>query len=309
MSPAGRPLPRPRPTRQTYLVRRVVAAGVLVLATVAAVAGFRTVTNRAAGPPPTTTSTTAPKPKPKPTTTTKPKPTTTIGPKAAFVPTPQRKAKVLIVGDSDAGVFGPYLQRMLRKSQLITSELDYKTSSGLARPDFFDWPAHLAKIIPQVRPDIVVVTFGGNDGQSLTDKNRNVVAALTVSNPAKWRAEYAKRVGRVMDMLNRDRTTVIWVGIPNGPSNEFTARLRIQDQAVRAEAKKRPTIRFVDTWNRFVGIDGGWAEFVIDPRDGQGKDVRSNVDGFHLNENGAEILAIDIADAIYADLRKRGAKI
>jgi hypothetical protein len=47
---------------------------------------------------------------------------------------------------------------------------------------------------------------------------------------------------------------------------------------------------------------------VIDPRDGQGKDVRAG-DGFHLNETGAEILALDIAQAVRDALREMGANI
>ena len=76
----------------------------------------------------------------------------------------------------------------------------------------------------------------------------------------------------------------------------------------RAEAAKRPKVVFIDTWNRFSGLSGGFAELVQDPRDGQFKDVRRD-DGFHLNETGAEILALDIAEAIKTDLRARGADI
>ena len=65
---------------------------------------------------------------------------------------------------------------------------------------------------------------------------------------------------------------------------------------------------FIDTWARFSGRSGGWAEFVIDPRDGQGKDVRAD-DGFHLNVAGAEILALDIAVAVQDELRALGANI
>ncbi len=67
-------------------------------------------------------------------------------------------------------------------------------------------------------------------------------------------------------------------------------------------------VQFVDTWARFSGRSGGWAEYVVDPRDGVGKDVRAD-DGFHLNETGAEILALDIAEIVKADLRARGAAI
>jgi hypothetical protein len=84
--------------------------------------------------------------------------------------------------------------------------------------------------------------------------------------------------------------------------------MQVQDETVKAEAAKRPGIVLVDTWNRFSGRNGGWAEYVIDPRDGQGKDVRAE-DGFHLNVTGAEILALDIAEHIRADLRARGADI
>ena len=67
-----------------------------------------------------------------------------------------------------------------------------------------------------------------------------------------------------------------------------------------------PDVQFVDTWDRFSSRNGGWAEYVVDPRDGVGKDVRAD-DGFHLNQNGAEILALDITDIVTADLRARGA--
>ena len=69
-----------------------------------------------------------------------------------------------------------------------------------------------------------------------------------------------------------------------------------------------PGVIFIDTWKRFSGRDGNWAEFVIDPRDGVGKDVRGD-DGFHLNTTGAEILALDIAQAIRDNLRADGADI
>jgi hypothetical protein len=110
-----------------------------------------------------------------------------------------------------------------------------------------------------------------------------------------------------MDFLAADGRTLLWVGIPNDDQEPFTARLAVQNDVVKAEVAKRPSVRFVDTWSRFSGRDGNWAEYVIDPRDGRGKDVRAD-DGFHLNENGAEILALDIAEVIREELRARGAR-
>ena len=36
-----------------------------------------------------------------------------------------------------------------------------------------------------------------------------------------------------------------------------------------------PGVVFIDTWQIFSGRNGGWADFVVDPRDGQGKPVRA----------------------------------
>ena len=234
--------------------------------------------------------------------------TVPVEPESTGPPSTDDPAKVFIVGDSDAGTFGPYLQTLLDGTGIVTTELDYKVSSGLARPDFFDWPAEIDAQLPAVDPDIVVATFGGNDAQGLADRSGEFIIGDPVANEAEWVAEYQERAGAVMDQLLADGRTVIWVGIPNDDNPEVTARMAIQDKAAKAAAAERPDVIFIDTWKRFSGRDGGWAEFVIDPRDGQGKDVRAD-DGFHLNQNGAEILAIDIAQAIRDTLREQGAQI
>ena len=234
---------------------------------------------------------------------------TTAAPKEPVVPTAATPATLLIAGDSEAGTFGPYLETLMNQTGVVTTKLDYKVSSGLSRPDFFDWPAHFDEILPTINPDIVVVTFGGNDAQGLSELGGNFIEQQPTGETGgdvDWRAEYGRRVGAAMDQLAAGNRTLIWVGIPNDDSAEVTARMRVQDEVVRAEAAKRPDVVFIDTWARFSGISGGWAQFVIDPRDGVGKDVRAD-DGFHLNTTGAEILALDIAEAIRTDLRARGA--
>jgi hypothetical protein len=245
-------------------------------------------------------------------TTLQPTTTTALKPKARTTPTRANPAELLIFGDSDAGAFGPYLKQLMDQTGIVSTKLDYKTSTGLARPDFFDWPAHMHQALPAVNPDIVVVTFGGNDAQALRNADRTWAVAHKPGvgkNDTDWKAEYGKRVGQVMDYLGGDNRTLIWVGIPNAASPATTARMKVQDEVVRAEAAKRPKkVVYIDTWLRFSGRNNGYGEYVIDPRDGVGKDVRAT-DGFHLNVTGAEILALDIAEAVRTQLRARGAKL
>jgi len=248
-----------------------------------------------------------------PTVTAAAAPTAATAPPATTVappPSGDAPAKVLIVGDSDAAAFAPFLQDQLDATGVAASTLDYKVSSGLARPDFFDWPAHLATTLPAADPDVVVVTFGGNDAQGLSNPDGSNPVAWNDPVGAKetWLPEYTRRAGAMMDLLAAEGRTVVWVGIPNDDSPEVTARLAVQDEAVRAALATRPDVQFVDTWDRFSSRNGGWAEYVVDPRDGVGKDVRAD-DGFHLNQNGAEILALDITEVVTADLRARGASI
>jgi hypothetical protein len=316
-------------SRQTYLARRVgagVVAGALLLVagfgvvqaigalggagedgsiaspTSVASASVSSAVASAAGPTaPTVAATTA-----STVTTAPPTPATTVAPSPSDV-TP---ASVLIVGDSDAAAFAPFLRDQLDATGVATTTVDYKVSSGLARPDFYDWPAHLRETLPQIDPDIVVVTFGGNDAQGMSnaDGSNPVAWNHPVAAEETWTPEYVRRAGEVMDLLAEDGRTVVWVGIPNDDSPEMSARLAVQDDAVRAALATRPHVQFVDTWKRFSSGNGGWAEYVVDPRDGLGKDVRAD-DGFHLNQNGAEILALDIAAVVTADLRDRGAAI
>ncbi len=310
---------RRRPTPQHYRRRRVLAALSLVVVVAGGVGIVRALggNDATAGPVTpgdTTAGVAAGVAAPSATgAVTEPTaaPTTAATPTTSGVPTVDHPAKLYIAGDSDAGVFGPYLERLLKPTKLVAITLDYTSSTGLARPDFYDWPGHLATKIPEVDPSIVVVTFGGNDSQGLTDSTGKFIFSEPTGDPTKdvgWRAEYSKRVARVMDLLAADGRTLIWVGIPNDNDAGVTAKLQVQDEVVREQVAAHPGVQFVDTWKRFSGRNGGWAEYVVDPRDGEGKAVRRE-DGFHLNVTGAEILALDIAEVIKNDLRTRGAQI
>ena len=308
--------PRPRLPDRVYAARRVVAG----VAAVAVLFFLYTVVSAVFGGPgrQTNAAPTAPSTSlvvsdgktpltPASTSTT----TTELLPKPKVPPSAADPAEVYVAGDSDAGTFAPYLDRLMKQTGMVNTILDYKVSSGLSRPDFFDWTAHFARQIPAVNPDIVVVTFGGNDAQGLRNNDKSWAEHHNPGaggDDADWRAEYGKRVGAAMDYLGGDNRTLIWVGIPNDDNPDVTARLQVQNEVVMAEAAKRPKVVFIDTWKRFSGLSGGFAEVVQDPRDNEFKDVRAS-DGFHLNETGAEILALDIAEAIRIELRARGGNL
>ncbi|MCU1391993.1 MAG: hypothetical protein JWM34_421 [Ilumatobacteraceae bacterium] len=237
---------------------------------------------------------------------------TTITPTSdpSTVPTAADPARVLLIGDSEAGGLSPFLSKVLATTGVVSMTTDYKSSTGFVRPDYFDWPARLHQTVPVANPDIVVAVFGGNDGQSFNPNDPGAGAAVGKPvDSAEWRAEYAKRIGDIMDFLTADGRTLVWVGVPNAEKDSLTKALTVQNEVVKSELAKRPKVIFVDSWHTFTGIDGGFAPLILDPRDGQFKPVRSDTDGFHLNTTGEEILAYLVGGAVFADLKTRGAAI
>ena len=229
--------------------------------------------------------------------------TTTVPPSSVQVPTTADPATVLLLGDSEAGGLSPFLEPVIEASGLVAMNTEYKVSSGLVRTDFYDWPAKLRELMASQNPDIVIALFGGNDGQGFQSP------VISKVDTPEWRAEYAERVAEVVDIVTEGGRTLIWVGVPNAESESLTANLRVQNESVQSELAHHPEVLFVDAWSKFTGIDGGFAPYAFDPRDGETKPVRSETDGFHLNRTGEEILAVYVNTAVTEALKARGAAI
>src|SRR4051795_7827614 len=193
--------PRQRLPGRVYATRRVVAAiavvAVLFLtySVVSAVFGAPS-RHTDAAPPAPSTSLIISDGKPPLTAASTSTTTTELLPKPKTTPSAADPAELYVAGDSDAGTFGPYLQKLMKQTGMVTTTLDYKVSSGLSRPDFFDWPSHFAQQIPSVNPDIVVVTFGGNDAQGLRNKDSTWAVDHSPgsgTDDADWRGGDGKR--------------------------------------------------------------------------------------------------------------------
>jgi hypothetical protein len=154
------------------------------------------------------------KPKPKSPTTTVPgtAPTTTTTstlPALATDPSPAAPLHVLVVGDSVGIDLGQALVNDLAGTDVVSPTLDGKIDTGLARPDYFNWPAELAIDLANDHPQLVVVMIGANDPQNMVADGND----LTYGTPA-WNAEYASRVGSFIGEAVAGGAHVLWVGMP-----------------------------------------------------------------------------------------------
>ncbi len=109
-------------------------------------------------------------------------------------PTPQAPLRFWVGGDSITQTFGTSVQRVVQSTGVMTPTLDYRVSTGLARPDYFNWPEHFLKNLHANDPLVMVVMFGANDGQGTTGTDGKVYSRGTPSGrgvpPSEWQPRW-----------------------------------------------------------------------------------------------------------------------
>ncbi|HQW51272.1 MAG TPA: DUF459 domain-containing protein [Tepidiformaceae bacterium] len=223
-----------------------------------------------------------------------PTPTATPTPPKQLVRTPDAASplRVWVGGDSMSKILGEALVRQVSESGVMTPAQESQLSSGLTRPDFFDWPGHLNGLISGDAADVYVVMFGANDAQGIKTPGGEIFQP----GDAGWATEYRRRVAGVMDLLKQDGRLVIWVGQPIMRSAEFSERMAELNVIYQEEAAKRYWIRYVDIWPLFVTANGSYDAYIVDD-DGEVKLMR-HPDGVHLVREGGEKAARLIMTAI-----------
>lgn len=220
----------------------------------------------------------------------------TVAPQKLRTPDVDHPLRLWVGGDSMAQVFGQSLVGIGDGTGFVTSELDYKISTGLSRPDVFDWPRELAAIVSRAKgPEVLVIVFGANDSQGLKTPD----GAIFQPESDGWRTEYRRRVAGTMDIVRGPNRLVVWVGQPVMRDERFSRRLLEVNAIFREEAVGRPGVLFFDSWELFVDASGHYSPFIRDA-DGNEEDMRQ-ADGIHLTRAGGNRLATAVLKRIAAE--------
>lgn len=214
-------------------------------------------------------------------------PTRAARPAPARVPTPEDPLRVWIAGDSMWELAGPALADLLESTGVATAEVDVRYSSGLTRPDFFDWSMAADEALRLERPEVVVVLMGANDAQPL-------VVGDTVLEPGTpdFAAAYGTRVATLMARLAEDDRQVVWVGLPVMRPTGYDVRIADLTAVQQAAAARTPGVVFVPTRALFADADGRYVDALPDD-DGMVRVLRG-ADGIHLSPEGAARLAAHV---------------
>ena len=215
---------------------------------------------------------------------------------AAFVaprtPVPSSPLQIYVWGDSISQNLAEGLAR-LTPVDLVRLEMNPRQSTGLSRPDFFDWPQHLAGVLVEEAVDVFVVMLGANDFQDVNHEGQYLSRRSD-----EWVDLYRERVDRVMALLGQPGVQTVWVGVP--PLRESESRLSegipILNEAYAAQATEHRHVTFVDTWELFTDEEGNYTDEI------DGVRVRTK-DGVHLTVAGSNRLAAAVWEAIVSAWR------
>lgn len=211
-------------------------------------------------------------------------------------PTKEEPLRLWVGGDSMSKILGEAIVRQAEESGYFDPEQDSQLSSGLVRPDFFDWPGKFDDLANEDEPnEVFIVIFGANDDQGIKTQDGKVYQPEGADWPG-WEREYRRRVAGTMDVLKADRRLVVWVGQPVMRDDDLAEAMERLNAIYRAEAEKRPWVRYFDMWDLFQNEDGDYDSRIRDD-DGEVKEMR-HPDGVHLVREGGEFAARRILDLI-----------
>jgi uncharacterized protein len=195
-----------------------------------------------------------------------------------------RQRVVALAGDSMMAVgFGSGLMRKAGGDKNLRIVRAFKSGTGLARPDVFNWMDEYPAMLGSEKPDVVIVAIGANDGQSFVVDGR-----VILFGSEEWRKAYQSRVADFLAMVESTGARVLWVGLPPMRSAPFNQRITLVNRIAYTVVSRDPSASWWSTAS-FVGdASGGFREFAELPNGGTLR-LRAP-DGIHFAEEGASTM-------------------
>lgn len=206
----------------------------------------------------------------------------------------------MMLGDSLMEDFGPLMHRSLRHRAGLYFILTAKYSTGLSRPDYFNWPQNMELAVEQTMPDIIIFFMGANDAMPIRSGGR----ALYPKNGEPWRNAYRQKMDEILNIAAQHGCGVIWIGLP--PMGSRYADLLQQTTLAQREACEARNIPYIDT-TRTLGDESGRFRSHMSKPDGRIVRLRAK-DKEHLTDDGNRLVLqqlMPVLEEKLADFRQK----
>lgn len=190
--------------------------------------------------------------------------------------------RIMLLGDSLMEDLGPTAHRTLRHRKGLHFILTAKYSTGLSRPDYFNWPQNMQKAVSETSPDLIIFFIGANDGMPIKVNGRNVYP----NSGEAWRKAYREKMAELFTIGRNHGCDMLWVGLP--PMGSRYAKILAQTALAQQEGCAEHGISFIDTTSVLGDTNGNFRAYMTDS---QGNTIRLRAkDKEHLSPMGNKLV-------------------
>jgi lysophospholipase L1-like esterase len=191
---------------------------------------------------------------------------------------------VALVGDSmmAVGLSNVLMQEAAANENLHIVKA-FRSGTGLARPDVFNWMEEYPAMIADRQPDVVLVAIGANDGQGFVENGQ----VLAFGSDA-WVKVYQQRTAAFLNLLTQHGARVVWIGLPPMKSSKYEDKTELINSIAYTVVSQYPQASWWNPQQLIADNAGAYREFAT-LANGKTTRIRA-VDGIHLSDEGAALL-------------------
>jgi hypothetical protein len=216
----------------------------------------------------------------------------------------ESKIKLAFVGDSLSDGYWEGMTVVVGRDACLRNRLELgrfaKNSTGLTRPDRFDWAAEVKRIGESYKPAAFVMSVGLNDRQSVVEHG-----VITMDNTPAYDDKYKERITAVLKNAAAVKAALVWVGLPamRAPATDKDGREKNRLYAAAIAEFGAPGIEYIEPWKLAAGTDT-FASFGPD-QSGRLVQIRTP-DGEHFTVAGETLTAVYLLPKILASVATNG---
>ena len=191
--------------------------------------------------------------------------------------------RILLTGDSLMAGLGPQMKKEMAGYRNINLIPIGKGSTGLSRPDFYNWPRVLRENLRKHRPHIVIMWIGTND---VATSIYNVPGTEEPCSPT-WMNAYAHKIYEIVKICQEHKARIIFMSPPVMDSPRWDAKLEKITLLMR-NICRHYRLGFINTRQIFSDWRGAYTHTKRLP-DGSTGTIRTK-DHIHITPDGYKLV-------------------
>ena len=208
---------------------------------------------------------------------------------------PEKGPRVLVLGDSIMMKVGPAIRHDVESRLGGAAVVNAQLSTGLARPDVYDWVKELRRAVQGQRYDDIIMMLGTNDSQDFVDGGRLLAYGTT-----EWVQAYNRRLASLMDVACQGTDHGLWIGLPPMRDARFERKAERINAWAQRQVARHACMSYVPLDDVLGDERGRFASYLrIDDRL---EKVRT-LDGIHVTAQGGSL----VSEALLTRLTQAGA--